>query len=182
MDGRCRADRTCVTSMPQAFGQVALNLVLLAVMLFGLFSLIMPIMPGLAIIWVAVLVYALVNGLNWISGILFAIITILMLAGGVVDNIFMGAGARMSGASWLSIGVALIAGLVGSILWPPFGGILLALAGIFIVEIIRVRQLRLAWESTRNMAFGCGASVFARFGIGAVMIGLWAVWVFLVSQ
>ena len=168
--------------MPPDFGQFALNLVLLAVMLFGLFSLVMPIMPGLAIIWAAVLVYALVTGLTWVSGILFAVITILMLAGGVVDNLFMGAGARMSGASWLSIAVALVAGVVGSILWPPFGGILLALAGIFLVEIIRVRKLRLAWESTRNMAFGCGASVFVRFGIGVVMIGLWVLWVFLISK
>jgi uncharacterized protein len=163
-------------------GNFALDLVLLAVMLFGLFSLVMPIMPGLAIIWVAVLVYAFVTGLNWVSGILFAVITILMLAGGVVDNLFMGAGAKMSGASWLSIGVALAAGLVGSVLWPPLGGILLALVAIFLVEIIRVRKLRQAWESTRNMAFGCGASVFVRFGIGVVMIGLWAVWVFLVSK
>jgi uncharacterized protein YqgC (DUF456 family) len=164
------------------FGAFALNLVLLAVMLFGLFSLIMPIMPGLAIIWVAVLVYAFVTGLNWVSGILFAGITILLLAGSVVDHLFMGAGARMSGASWLSIGVALVAGLVGSILWPPFGGILLALAGIFLVEIIRVRKLRQAWDSTRNMAFGFGASMVVRFGIGVLMIGLWAVWVFLASK
>jgi uncharacterized protein len=168
--------------MTPEVGQFALNLVLLAVMLFGLISLVMPIMPGLAIIWVAVLVYGLINGFTWISGILFAVITILMLAGGVVDNLFMGAGARMSGASWLSIGVALVAGLVGSILWPPFGGILLALVGIFLVEIIRARELRKAWESTRNMAFGCGASVFTRFGIGMVMIGLWLVWVFLVKK
>lgn len=168
--------------MPPDFGHFALNLVLLAVMLFGLFSLVMPIMPGLAIIWAAILVYALVTGLTWVSGILFAVITILMLAGGLVDNLFMGAGARMSGASWLSIAVALVAGVIGSILWPPFGGILLALAGIFLVEIIRVRKLRLAWESTRNMAFGCGASVFARFGFGVVMIGLWVLWVLLISK
>jgi uncharacterized protein YqgC (DUF456 family) len=167
--------------MPE-FGAFALNLILLAVMLFGLFSLVMPIMPGLAIIWVAVLVYAFVTGLNWASGILFAVITILMLAGGLVDNLFMGAGARMSGASWLSIGVAMVAGLVGSILWPPLGGILLALVGVFVVEIIRVRKLRQAWESTRNMAFGCGASVIVRVGIGVVMIGLWGVWVFLASK
>ena len=48
--------------MPAATGQIALDITLFAVMLFGLVSLIIPIMPGLTIIWVAVLVYAIVNG------------------------------------------------------------------------------------------------------------------------
>jgi uncharacterized protein len=163
-------------------GQIALNFILLAVMLFGLASLIIPVMPGLTIIWVAVLVYAMVTGLNWGTGILFAFITILMLVGGLVDNIFMGAGAKKTGASWLAIGVAIVAGLVGSIIWPPLGGILLALVGIFVVEIIRVRNLRKAWDSTRGMAFGCGAAVFVRIGVGVVMILLWGLWVYLSSR
>ncbi len=162
--------------------QLAFDLVLLAVMLFGLASLVIPIMPGLTIIWVPALIYALVNGLNWSTGILFALITILMLVGGFVDNIFMSAGAKKTGASWLSIVVATLAGLVGSIIWPPLGGIPLALLGIFVVEIIRLRSLRKAWQSTRGMAFGCGAAVFVRMGMGVVMILLWGLWVYLASR
>jgi uncharacterized protein len=168
--------------MSLEIGQIALNFILLAVMLFGLASLIIPIMPGLTIIWVAVLVYAMMTGLNWGTGILFAIITILMLVGGLVDNLFMGAGAKKTGASWLAIGVAIVAGLVGSIIWPPLGGIALALVGIFVVEIIRVRDLRKAWDSTRGMALGCGAAVFVRIGMGALMILLWGLWVYLASR
>jgi uncharacterized protein YqgC (DUF456 family) len=161
---------------------IVLDLILLAVMLFGLASLIIPIMPGLTIIWVAVLVYAIVTGLNWGTGILFAIITILMAAGGFVDQLFMGAGAKKTGAGWVAIVVAMAAGLVGSIIWPPLGGILLALLGIFVVEIIRVRDLRKAWESTRGMALGCGTAVLARMGMGVLMILLWGLWVYLSSR
>jgi uncharacterized protein len=168
--------------MPGEAGQIALNVILLAVMLFGLISLIIPIMPGLTIIWVAVLVYAIVNGLNWGTGVIFAIITILMVVGGFVDNLFMSAGAKKTGASWLAIVVAVVAGLVGSIIWPPLGGIVLALLGIFVVEIIRVRDLRKAWASTRGMALGCGTAVFVRMGMGVVMIALWGLWVYLSSR
>ena len=49
--------------------------VVLAVMLFGLFSLFIPVLPGLVIIWVPTLVYGLLTGFNWVSGILFALIT-----------------------------------------------------------------------------------------------------------
>jgi uncharacterized protein YqgC (DUF456 family) len=165
--------------MPGGAGQIALNVILLAVMLFGLISLVIPVMPGLTIIWLAVLVYAIVAGLHWGTGIIFAIITILMVAGGFVENLFMSAGAKKTGASWLAIAVAILAGLVGTFVWPPLGGIALALLGIFVVEIIRVRDLRKAWQSTRGMALGCGTAVFVRIGIGIVMILLWGLWVYL---
>ena len=168
--------------MPDGISQIALNLLLLAVMLFGLASLIIPIMPGLTIIWVAVLVYAIVSGLNWGTGILFAIITLLMLVSGFVDQWFMGAGARKTGSGWAAIATAMIAGLVGSVIWPPLGGILLAFLGIFVVEIIRVRDLRKAWNSTRGMALGCGTAVFVRMGIGVVMIMMWGLWAYLVGR
>lgn len=168
--------------MPVDLGTLGLAVVLLAVMLLGLFSLAIPGMPGLTIIWLAVLVYALIHGLTWATGILFAIDTLLMIVGSFVDNVFMSAGAKKGGASWLAVGVAIVGGLAGSLLWPPLGGILLALVGIFVVEIIRVRDLRKAWESTRGLAMGCGASVLIRFGMGVIMILFWGLWFYLVNR
>ena len=147
--------------MPNGTSQIALDLILLAVMLFGLVSLIIPIMPGLTIIWVAALVYAIVTGLNWGTGILFAMITLLMAAGGFIDQVFMGAGAKKTGAGWGAIATAMVAGLVGSVIWPPLGGILLALLGIFVVEIIRVHDCAkpgirpVAWRSDVGRRFLC---------------------------
>ena len=82
------------------------------------------------LIWVAALVYGLVIGFDIWSGILFGIITLLMLFGNVVDNLFMGAGARKTGASWLSVGVALLGGIIGSLLMPPLGGLVLAMLSL----------------------------------------------------
>jgi len=163
-------------------GEVALQIVVLAVMLVGLFGLLTLVIPGLTIIWVAALVYGLVIGFDIWSGILFGIITLLMLFGNVVDNLFMGAGARKTGASWLSVGVALLGGIIGSLLMPPLGGLVLAMVGIFLVELIRIKDWRKAWESTRNLAMGCGWAGVTRFGIGIVMILLWWIWAFLINR
>jgi uncharacterized protein YqgC (DUF456 family) len=165
--------------MPAQIGNFALNIVLLAVMLFGLFSLVIPMMPGLSIIWVAVVAYAVINGLTWGTGAIFFVITLLMVVGGFVDNFLMGAGAKKTGASWLSIGAAVVAGMLGSIFWPPFGGLVLGLAAIFAVEWVRARNLRQALISTRGMAMGCGAALVVRFAMGVVMIVLWGVWLFI---
>lgn len=159
----------------------ALQLGLLAVMFVGLMSLFLVIVPGLTIIWLAALIYMFVDGFNWASGIIFTIITILMLIGNVTDNYMMGASARQKGASWLAIGVALIGGLLGTLLWTPIGGLLIALVGLFAVEYIRLRDWRHAYESTRSMLIGCGWAGIIRFGIGIIMISLYAVWAFLLS-
>jgi uncharacterized protein YqgC (DUF456 family) len=158
-------------------GLTTLRLVVLAVMLFGLLGLAIPVLPGLVIIWVPALVYGILTGFNWLSGGLFAGMTVLMIIGNLVDNVIMGARAREQGASWLAIAVALTAGIIGSIVFPPFGGLIAALIGLFLVEILRLKDLRRALESTRSMAVGCGWAAVVRFGIGLVMILLWGAWI-----
>jgi len=161
-----------------SFGQTALLVIVLAVMVFGLLSLLTTVIPGLTIIWLAALAYGLMRGFEINGYILFGIITFLMIGGSVADNIFMGSRARQGGASWLSIAIALLGGLAGSLIWPPFGGIPVSFGGLFLAEVIHRRDWRLAWQSTRSMAAGCGIAVIARLAIGMVMILLWAVWVY----
>lgn len=165
----------------EVIAPIVLKTVVLIVMVLGMFSLIIPFIPGLTIVWVAALVYGLIDGFNLAGGILFGFITVLMLFGNIVDNLLMGAGAKQSGASWLAIGIALVAGVVGSIVFPPFGGLALTLIGLFVVEIIRLRDWRKATDSTKSMMVGWGKAVLARIGIAVVMIGLWLAWAFLVK-
>ena len=160
--------------------QVGLPLIVLTIMIFGLFSLVfVPILPSLVIIWAGALIFGLVNGIQTtVAWILFAAITLLMIAGSLVDNVLMGASARRTGASWTSITVALVAGMIGSIFLPLFGGILLSLVALFAIEYFRQRNWRYAFESTKSMAVGCGWAVVLRFAMGLVMIGLYLGWLF----
>ena len=153
-----------------------LRLIILAVMLFSTLGLLIPVLPGLVMIWIAALVYGLLTGFSAASIAIMVVLTILMIVGSLIDNVIMGASARQTGASWLAIGAALAAGLVGSLLIPPFGGLVLALAALFAVEYSRLRDWKKAAESTRHMALGCGWAVVVRVGIAAVMIVLWGAW------
>ncbi len=151
--------------------------VLAVVMGIGLFGLLFYIIPGLTIIWLAILAYGIVTGFSLSSGILFAVITLLMLGGNLIDNLFMGKEARKTGASWLSILVALVAGIAGTIILPPFGGLLFAAIAILIVEWIKKKDIKEGLKSTGSILKGCGFAVVARFGIGVVMILMWVAWV-----
>lgn len=148
-------------------------------MLVGLFGLVIPIFPGLVVIWLAALGYGLATGFNWASGLVFAGMTLLMLFGSIVDNLLMNAKARQTGASWLALGAGLAAGIAGSLLLPPFGGLPASLLAVFAVEFARLRDWRRAFSSTRSMAVGCGLAFVIRFAIGGIILLAWAAWAFL---
>jgi len=151
--------------------------VLAVIMGIGLLGLMFYIIPGLTIIWLAILAYGVVTGFSLSTGILFAVITVLMVGGNLIDNLFMGAEAKKTGASWVSVVVALVAGIAGTFILPPFGGLLFAAVSILIVEWIRKRDLKEGVKSAGGILKGCGFAVLTRLGIGVLMIGLWVVWV-----
>jgi uncharacterized protein YqgC (DUF456 family) len=162
----------------QAFGSFTLNFLVGLTMLVGWLGLMIVVVPGLVIIWAAALVYGLSTGFDTAGWILFAFITVLMIVGSLIDNLFMGASAKQNGASWWSIGAAMVGAMIGTVVLPPVGGILFALAALFLVEYLRIRNWRTALSSTKSMAMGCGWSVVVRLAVGAVMIGLWLLWAF----
>ena len=91
-----------------------------AVMLVGLFGLVIPIFPGGVVIWLAALVYGLIFGFGDTGGWIFVVITILMIVSAGADNVLMGARARVAGASWRGILIGLSAGIIGTLSFPPF--------------------------------------------------------------
>ncbi len=161
--------------MPAWVSELAFWLTLL-VMLVGLVLLIVPIFPGITVIWVAALLYGIVTGFDTLGIVIIVLITLGMIAGISADNLLMGAGARRGGASWLTIIVALIAGIAGTVLFPPIGGLIAIPIAIFLIELLRNREWRSAWRATRGVALGWGLSFLVRFGIGLVMISAWLIW------
>jgi len=148
-----------------------------AVMLVGLFGSLVPFFPGLLIIWLAALGYGLIAGFGTLGTVLFILTTLLLVAGMLVDNLLAGYGAFQGGASWLSITVALLAFMAGTIFFPPLGGLIAAPLAVLLLEFVRKKNMRQAWLAVRGLAAGWGVSYAVRFVIGIVMILFWWLWV-----
>jgi uncharacterized protein YqgC (DUF456 family) len=146
-------------------------------MLVGLFGLVVPVFPGIVVMWLAALGYGLLGGWSTLGIVIFVFLTLLMILGTTVDNLLMGVGARRGGASWLSIGLALLFGIAGTLLWPPIGGIIAAPLSVLLLEYLHRRNWSEAWSAFRGLATGWGLSFVVRFGIGVVMMLLWWLWV-----
>jgi uncharacterized protein len=152
-----------------------------AVMLIGFLGLIVPIIPGLVLMWLAALGYGVATGWGGLAVVLFAIITVLMLFGTVVDNLLMGLSAHRGGASWTTLLIAFAAGLLGTLILPPFGGIITAPLAVLLLEYRRLGDWDQAWKALVGLVKGWGLAYVVRLMIGLLLMGLWWLWAWFVT-
>jgi uncharacterized protein YqgC (DUF456 family) len=145
-------------------------------MLVSLCGLIVPVFPGLIVIWLLALLYGILSGFRTLGAMIFVIITVLAILGEISDNLLMSKKARQEGARWLSIAFAFVAGIVCSIAFTPLIGIAATLGTLFLAEFFFSRDHRKAFAVTKGMAIGWGWSFVLRFAVGLMMIALWAIW------
>ena len=172
------------------WAEIPLLIVVILGILIGFFGLMLVFFPGLTVIWVSILVWGLATLFNYKAGswhftltiATFLVVTMLMLLGNILDNIFMAGGARSKGASWWGIGLSWVAMMVGGIYLTPFGGLAAALLVLFVFEWIRIKDHKAAFRSTKSMVMGCGWAVVSRLVIASVMIALAVMWYFVLYK
>lgn len=164
-------------------GRVLLETLTLLALLGGLFGLLIPVFPGLTVMWIGTLVYAIVQGINgnmtWVDWVLFALITLLMIGGNIVDNIIIAKHVRDKNVPWSSILWAFAAGIVVSLFFTPIAGMVASPTGLFLAEWRRLKEKQAALANTKAWMTGWGWSLAARFGIGVVMFVFWMLWAWL---
>lgn len=156
--------------------EIAVEILTLSIMVVSMMGLIIPIFPGIVIIWLAGLIYGFIFGFGTTGLVILALLTVLAILGLLVDNLIMGAKAREGGASWGSIGLALLAGILGTILLPPIGGLIAAPVVLYIVEYQRIQDREKALQVVRALIIGWGWAFVVRILIGGIMVGLWGIW------
>ena len=164
----------------ELFLQVILETLTLFALIVGLLGLIVPVFPGLVVMWLGTLVYAIIqssadnmNGWKWF---IFGVITLLMITGSIADNIIIARKMRDKYVPWSSILFAFAAGVIASLFFTPLIGLIAAPVGLFLAENNRLKDRDAAVDSTKAYMIGWGWAFGARFLIGLVMIGFWMIW------
>jgi uncharacterized protein YqgC (DUF456 family) len=165
------------------FLQVLLETLTLFVLIVGLLGLIVPVFPGLTVMWLGTLFYAIIQsaagkmtGWDWF---LFALITLLMIVGNVVDNVIIARKMRDQYIPWSSILLAFAGGILASIFLTPLGGLVAAPLALFLAEVSRLKNRDAAIASTKAYMVGWGWAFAARFIIGLMITGFWMLWAWL---
>ncbi len=122
------------------------------VMLLGLAGVVLPALPGLALIWLAALGYGPLAGWGASGPWLFGLITLLGLAGLGSELWVTSAGARVAGTSGWSVLAGIVLGLIGLLFFSPIGAVIGLTLGILGAEYLPVKELAQGAQRRRRHA------------------------------
>jgi uncharacterized protein YqgC (DUF456 family) len=148
-------------------------------MAVGLVGTVVPVIPGLALIWAAALVYGAVAGFGTVGFVAFTVISGLALAGMIVGFLLPKRAAAKGGASASSRWLGVVMAVVGFFVVPIVGVVLGGVVGVYLGEVLRTRDHRAAWRATVATLKGFGIAGAVQVAAGFVMVFAWVSWVVL---
>lgn len=128
--------------------------------------------PGIIVVWGSVLVWALVGDNPWRWWVL-AVATLLLVASSVLKYVVPGRRLSESGVPGSTLAVAGIAGVVGFFVVPVVGFFAGFVLGLLACELVRLRELSVAWPATRSALVAVGLSVAVELFAGLLIAGTW---------
>lgn len=157
--------------------EVLVGTLLLLVMLVGIAGVIVPVLPGLALINAAVLGWAVYerSAVGWIT-----LATCLALWGAAFLLQYLVPGKRLVAAgvpTWV-IGVAGVAGVVGFFVVPVLGLPLFFVGAVYVLQTLRARHLGRSVGSTWQAILAVGISQLieltgAMLCVVTYLVGFW---------
>ena len=150
------------------------ELLVLLVMAVGLLGVLVPVLPGLLLIWGAGVFWAWADGggARWAVAVL---LTVLLVAGSVAKYTLPARSASGAGAPRRTLLLGALGAVVGFFVIPVAGLLVGGVAGVFLAELARLGGTAPAWRSTRAVLVGVGVGILVEPATGALMIWVWVV-------
>ncbi len=149
-----------------------LDLLVGVAILVGLAGVLVPILPGLPIVWAAIAIWSLASDerARWI---VLAFATAVLLAATVAQFLVPGRRMLEAGVPGRSVTVGALAGIVGFFVVPVVGLFLFFVAGVYLAERVRLGAEPGAWESTVHALEGVGLSILIELAGGLLAAAAW---------
>ena len=143
------------------------------IILVGLIGIVVPLLPGLPLVWAAVLVWA--SGTQTPAGwVVLGIATILALSGFLLQYLVPGRRLAKAGVTTSSTVAGVALGLVGFFLIPVVGAFLGFALGVYLAERVKLGTHTAAWPSTKHalkaIALSMGIELLTGFAIATTWV------------
>lgn len=145
-------------------------------MVVGVIGTLVPVLPGILLVWAAALVYGIVAGFGATGWVAFGIITALAIAGTAAGFLLPARAAGGAGAPRSSLLAGAALGIAGFFVIPVVGVAIGAALGIFLAERVRTGDAGAARAATVATLKGYGAGALAQLVVAVGMFGTWIVW------
>ena len=149
------------------------ELVIGLVMVVGLVGVLLPVLPGLLLIWGAGLAWVLLDGggiARWGS---FVVLTALLVVGTVAKYVLPARNANASGAPKATLAAGVLGAITGFFLIPVVGLLVGGVAGVLLAERRRLGSGAAAWSSTCGVLIAVGIGMLIELAAGLLMVITW---------
>lgn len=152
----------------EAWGEVLLGLAVAV----GLVGVVVPVLPGLLLVWAAVAFWGVVVGgaAGWTLAVAA---TVLAVISQVVKYTVPGRQLRRAGVPDRALVVGALVGVVGFFVIPVVGLFVGFAAGVYATERARLHDHRAAWTATGHAVRAAGVSILVELVATLLIAGGW---------
>jgi len=141
-----------------------------AFIVMGLIGIIVPLVPGTLLIWIAVLFYVITDGFGLLTVPAFAVITFIALGTGTADLWMPLLGAKSGGASKRALLLGIAGSIIGTFIAALLGTIIGYAVGILIGEYQKRGDWNEAFRAALGGVAGWGVATAIQLGGGILML------------
>jgi uncharacterized protein YqgC (DUF456 family) len=155
----------------------ATNVLVLLAMVLGTVGIVVPVLPGLIVVWGATLVWALErqDGPGWL---VLGIATVLYAVGLVAKYVLPGRRMKSAGVDGAVVAVALAVAVLGFFVVPVVGAPLGFVLAVYVLELVKHREHRAAWRATGQAIRAVGLNIGIELATAFAIIATWGVAVY----
>ena len=153
------------------------NVLVAVLMLIGTVGIVVPVLPGLFLVWAATLLWA-VEVHARAGWVVFAIATVLYAGGLVAQYLLPGRRMKRAGVDSRFVALALVVAVVGFFVIPVIGAAVGFVLTIFLLELAKHHDRGVAWQSTVHAIKAVGLNIGIELAAAFAIIATWAVAVY----
>lgn len=151
-----------------------LEVVVAAMLVVGLVGVVIPLLPGVALVWAGVMVWAIWgdgdDAVRWLVAGAATVVTVLAL---VLAATLPGRRAATCGAPRSLTWVVVLGTLVGAVAIPVVGALVGGPVAAFVAELVRLRDVGAARRSSTEALKGFGIGVAIQLVAAVAIAGAW---------
>ena len=150
-----------------------LTTVVALIIVVGLIGIVVPLLPGLPLVWAAVLLWS--SETQTTAGwVVLGIATVLALSGSLLQYLMPGRRLARAGVTTSSTAAGAALGVVGFFVIPVVGVFLGFALGIYLAERIKLGSHSAAWQSSHHalnaIALSVGIELLTGFAIATTWV------------
>lgn len=154
----------------------SLELVVAVMMLIGLVGIVIPVLPGILLVWAGVLVWAIGgDGSDVARWAVFGVATAVAGTAVALSTILPGRRAAAVGAPRSLTWIVALGTAVGFFVVPVVGALIGGPVAAYVAELLRLRDPARAWRSAVQALKGFGIGVALQLTAGVVIVVTWAI-------